>query len=67
MIEGLQNSSWMVQMDQILKQIGTEKAAEHFKVSINFIEECITQKHFFGFLDIIPGFVWDFFGIFRDF
>lgn len=34
MIEGLQNSSWMAQMDQILKQIGTEKAAEHFKVSI---------------------------------
>ncbi|CAB4005281.1 Mitochondrial import receptor subunit TOM70 [Paramuricea clavata] len=31
MIEGLQNSSWMVQMDEILKQIGTEKAAEHFK------------------------------------
>ena len=34
MIEGLQNSAWMAQMDQILKQIGTEKAAEHFKVSI---------------------------------
>jgi hypothetical protein len=33
MIEGLQNSSWMAQMDQILKQIGVEKAAEHFKVS----------------------------------
>jgi hypothetical protein len=36
MIEGLQNSSWMAQMDQILKQIGVEKAAEHFKVSLNF-------------------------------
>ena len=36
MIEGLQNSSWMAKMDQILKQIGTEKAAEHFKVSTNF-------------------------------
>ena len=35
MIEGMQNSSWMTHMDQILKLIGSEKAAEHFKVQIN--------------------------------
>lgn len=30
MIEGMQNSSWMTQMDEILKLIGSEEAAKHF-------------------------------------
>ena len=32
MIEGIQDASWMVQMDQILKLIGSEKASDYFKV-----------------------------------
>ncbi|XP_028401862.1 mitochondrial import receptor subunit TOM70-like [Dendronephthya gigantea] len=44
MIEGLQNSSWMVQMDQILKQIGTEKAAEHFKNRVSVLPSNVFIK-----------------------
>ena len=57
MIEGLQNPAWMAQMDQILKQIGTEKAAEHFKVSIQTPIRVTTliQKIFIRLMDCVQN------------
>ena len=38
MIEGMQNSSWMTQMDEILKLIGSEEAAKHFNVQFFLLQ-----------------------------
>ena len=61
MIEGMQNSSWMTQMDEILKLIGSEEAAKHFNVqffsSSNF--RLFMLSHGYECVTVIKGLRYD--------